>query len=85
LKQVVENIPAYLVAKIAKKYGIGKQSRTFSPWSHAVSMLFAHPDTRTKSQYRIKNRIHAVFATKTREPGTAKQQRTTWQKFVLPN
>jgi hypothetical protein len=42
LKQVVENIPAYLVTKIAKKYGIDKQSRTFSPWSHVVSMLFAH-------------------------------------------
>jgi Transposase DDE domain/Domain of unknown function (DUF4372) len=42
LKQVVENIPAYLVAKIAKNYGIDKQSRTFSPWSHVVSMLFAH-------------------------------------------
>lgn len=42
LKQVVENIPAYLVAKIAKKHGIDKQSRTFSPWSHVVSMLFAH-------------------------------------------
>jgi hypothetical protein len=42
LKQVVENIPAYLVGKIAKKYGIDKQSRTFSPWSHVVSMLFAH-------------------------------------------
>lgn len=42
LKQVVENIPPYLVAKIAKIYGIDKQSRTFSPWSHVVSMLFAH-------------------------------------------
>jgi len=42
LKQVVENIPEYLVAKIAKKYGIDKQSRTFSPWSYVVSMLFAH-------------------------------------------
>ena len=42
MKQVVENIPAYLVAKIAKNYGIDKQSRTFSPWSHLVSMLFAH-------------------------------------------
>lgn len=42
LKQVIENIPAYLVAKIANKYGIDKQSRTFSPWSHVVSMLFAH-------------------------------------------
>ena len=42
LKQVIETVPAYLVAKIAKTYGIDKQARTFSPWSHVVSMLFAH-------------------------------------------
>jgi hypothetical protein len=41
LKQVVENIPAYLVSKLAHKYGIDKQSRTFSPWSHVVTMVYA--------------------------------------------
>jgi hypothetical protein len=41
LKQVVENIPAYLVSKLARKYGIDKQSRTFSPWSHVVTMVYA--------------------------------------------
>jgi Transposase DDE domain. len=41
LKQVVENIPAYLVSKLARKYGIDKQSRSFSPWSHVVTMVYA--------------------------------------------
>lgn len=42
LKQVVENIPAYLVAKLARQHGVLEKSRTFSPWSHVVSMVFAH-------------------------------------------
>lgn len=41
LKQVIENIPAYAVAKLARKHGVDKRSRSFSPWSHVVSMLFA--------------------------------------------
>ena len=42
LKQVIEIIPAYLVPKLARSHGVDKRSRTFSPWSHVVSMLFAH-------------------------------------------
>lgn len=42
LKQVVENIPSYLVAKLAKKHGVVQKARTFSPWSHVVAMIFAH-------------------------------------------
>jgi len=30
------------VPKLARKHGIDKKSRTFSPWSHVVSMIFAH-------------------------------------------
>lgn len=41
LKQVIDIIPAYIVPKLARKHGIDKQSRTFSPWSHVVSMVFA--------------------------------------------
>jgi Transposase DDE domain/Domain of unknown function (DUF4372) len=41
LKQVVEKIPSYLVSKLANKYGVDKKSRTFSPWSHVVTMVFA--------------------------------------------
>ena len=42
LKQVLENIPAYAVPKLARKHGIDKQCRSFSPWSHVVAMVFAH-------------------------------------------
>ncbi|MBD3374497.1 IS4 family transposase [candidate division KSB1 bacterium] len=42
LKQVMDIIPAYLVPKLAKKHGVDKRSRTYSPWSHVVSMIFAH-------------------------------------------
>jgi hypothetical protein len=42
LKQVLENIPAYVVPKLARKHGIDKQCRSFSPWSHVVAMVFAH-------------------------------------------
>jgi hypothetical protein len=41
LKQVVEKIPSYLVSKLANKYGVDKRSRTFSPWSHVVTMVYA--------------------------------------------
>lgn len=41
LKQVVELIPAYLVSKLARKHKVDKQSRTFSPWSHVVSLVHA--------------------------------------------
>lgn len=42
LKQVIENIPAYLVSKLATKHSVTEKARTFSPWSHVVSMIFAH-------------------------------------------
>jgi hypothetical protein len=41
LKQIVEHIPANLVPKLARKHGVDKQSRKFTPWSHVNSMLFA--------------------------------------------
>ena len=42
LQQICQIIPAFLVTKLAKKHGIDKQCRKFSPWSHVVSMLFVH-------------------------------------------
>ncbi len=39
LKQICQHIPAFLVPKLACEYGVDKQSRSFSPWSHVVSML----------------------------------------------
>ena len=39
LRQVCELIPSHLVAKLANENKV--KSRSFSPWSHVVSMLFA--------------------------------------------
>jgi hypothetical protein len=39
LRQVCELIPSHLVAKLARKNAV--KSRSFTPWSHVVSMLFA--------------------------------------------
>ena len=41
LKQVCELIPRNMVSKLAREHGVNKVSRTFSPWSHVVSMMFA--------------------------------------------
>lgn len=41
LAQVCNLIPGHLVSKLAKEYGIDKQARTFTPWSHVVSLLYA--------------------------------------------
>jgi IS5 family transposase len=41
LRQLVELIPSYLVPKLARVHGVDLQSRTFSPWSHVVALLYA--------------------------------------------
>lgn len=41
LKQVMEQIPAYLISKVARKHGVDKQCRTFSPASHVAAMAYA--------------------------------------------
>ena len=41
LQAVCNLIPSYLVGKLARWHGVDRQSRTFSPWSHVVAMLFA--------------------------------------------
>ena len=41
LRQVCNLIPPFLVSKVAKQTGVDKKARTFTPWSHVVSMLFA--------------------------------------------
>lgn len=41
LRQLVECIPAYLVAKLARQHGVDEQARTFTPWSHVVALLYA--------------------------------------------
>jgi len=39
LKQICNLIPIHLVPKLARKHGVDKKARTFSPWSHLVSMV----------------------------------------------
>ncbi len=42
LKQVCKLIPPHLVNNLAKAHGVDKKSRTFTPWSHVVALLYAH-------------------------------------------
>jgi len=41
LHQLCNLIPAHLVPKLARDTGVIKRSRTFTPWSHVVSLLYA--------------------------------------------
>ncbi len=41
LRQICNLIPEHEVAKIARDTGVEDKSRTFSPWSHTVSLLHA--------------------------------------------
>lgn len=41
LRQICNFIPEFLVAKIARETEVDKKARTFSPWSHAVALLYA--------------------------------------------
>jgi hypothetical protein len=41
LHQVCKLIPSHLTAKVSREFGVDKKCRTFSPWSHVVSLLFA--------------------------------------------
>lgn len=42
LYQICKLIPRNVVSKLARKHGVDKKSRTFTPWSHVVSMVYAH-------------------------------------------
>src|SRR5437764_236115 len=41
LRQVCNLIPNHLVAKLARETGVDEQARTYSPWSHVVTMAYA--------------------------------------------
>ena len=41
LHQLCKLIPVGMVGNLAKQYKVDKKSRTFSPWSHVVALLFA--------------------------------------------
>lgn len=40
-KQVCNLIPPHLVNKVAREYGAEEKSRTFTPWSHVVALVYA--------------------------------------------
>ena len=42
LQQICNIIPPFLVKNLAVKHEVDKQARSFSPWSHVVSMLYVH-------------------------------------------
>ena len=41
LRQICNFIPDFLVPKAARETGVDKKARTFTPWSHVVSLLYA--------------------------------------------
>jgi hypothetical protein len=41
LRQLCNLIPPHLVSKVARETGVDSKARSFSAWSHVVSMLFA--------------------------------------------
>jgi hypothetical protein len=41
LRQICNLIPPHLVPKLARETGVDKKARTFSPWSHLVSLIYA--------------------------------------------
>lgn len=41
LRQLCNLIPAHLVPRLARATGVDKKARTFTPWSHLVSLLYA--------------------------------------------
>jgi Domain of unknown function (DUF4372) len=42
LCQLLNFIPPHLVPKLAREYEVDKKSRTFTPWSQVVSLIYAH-------------------------------------------
>jgi len=41
LNQICNQIPRNLVPRLARKHGVDKKAREFTPWSHVVAMLHA--------------------------------------------
>jgi hypothetical protein len=41
LAQICNIIPSHLVSKIARQTGVQSKSRTYSPWSHVLTMIYA--------------------------------------------
>ena len=41
LRQICHLMPAHSVPKLARETSADKKARTFSPWSHLVSLIYA--------------------------------------------
>ena len=41
LRQLCNYIPAHLVPQLARETGVDEHARTFTPWSHVVSLCYA--------------------------------------------
>ena len=41
LRQICNFIPEFMVSKIARETRADEKARTFKPWSHVVSLLYA--------------------------------------------
>jgi len=41
LEQLCKLIPVHLVPKLARETGVDKKSRSYTPWSHVVTMIFS--------------------------------------------
>jgi len=42
LRQICNYIPTHLTSKLARETGVDSKARSYSPWSHVVTMLYAH-------------------------------------------
>lgn len=41
LRQLCNLIPPHLIPKLARETGVDQKARTFTPWSHLVSLRYA--------------------------------------------
>ena len=41
LRQICNYIPNHLVPKLARETGVEEDARTYTPWSHVLTLLFA--------------------------------------------
>jgi len=71
LKQIVNKIPSHLVSKLARKHGVDKKSRRFSPWSNVVSLIFsqlAHSLSLNDVVDTLKNHKETLFTIREATP-----------------
>ena len=71
LQQVMSILPTHLVHKVSRRYGVDKKARTFSPWSHVVSMVFAqvsHALSLNDICDTLRNHTSALFTIRSATP-----------------